>query len=86
MSNNFCSALCLAGYVILIYEAFEALPDEVLFQTLHLYANAEYPMRVGQAHMAYTLVDRQGFVPYQSLWELGFLGGEYVAEPRYLAQ
>ena len=44
------------------------------------------PMRVGQAHMAYTLVNRQGFVPYESLWELGFLGGEYVAEPRYLAQ
>ena len=44
------------------------------------------PMRVGQAHMAYTLVDRQGSVPYQSLWELGFLGGEYVTEPRYLAQ
>ena len=85
------SALTLAGYAILVAEAFEALPDEVrphitpICTVIRDVRRAHSP-NTGQAHLVGALVDSQGPLRHQSLRELGVLGSMHPADARHLAE
>ena len=85
------SALTLAGYAILVAEAFEALPDEVRLHitpicTVIRDVRWAHSPNTGQAHLVGALVDGQGPLRHQSLRELGVLGSVYPADARHLAE
>ena len=86
------SALTLAGYAILVAEAFEALPDEVRPPTSQPICTVIRDVRrahspnTGQAHLVGALVDGQGPLRHQSLRELGVLGSVHLADARHLAE
>ncbi len=80
------SAFGLAGYIILIYECLDAIPDEVRCVLCGRSISSSMRSRSGPVYMADKVVNRQGYLPRQPLRKPGVPGDLQSAAPRGLAE